>query len=52
MRCWDLNSQPSEHDSSHITIKPGPGPINILQHKFYTTLIFKHSDWRLKFVNQ
>ena len=22
------------------------------QHKFYATLIFKHSDWLLKFVNQ
>ena len=32
--------------------QPGPGPINILQHKFYTMLIFKHSDWILKFVNQ
>ena len=30
----------------------GPGPIDILQRKFYTTLIFKHSDWLLKFVNQ
>ena len=30
----------------------GPGPINILQRKFYATLIFKHSDWLLKNVNQ
>ena len=30
----------------------GTGPINILQRKFYTTLIFKQSDWLLKFVNQ
>ena len=32
--------------------RTGPGPINILQRKFYATLIFKQSDWLLKFVNQ
>ena len=34
------------------TNQSGPGPINILQRKFYATLIFKHSDWLLKFINQ
>ena len=31
---------------------PGPDPINILQCKFYATLIFKHSDWLLKCIIQ
>ena len=31
---------------------PEAGPIKILQRKFYTTLIFKHSDWLLKIFNQ
>ena len=32
--------------------QPGPGPISILQRKFFATLFFKHSDWLLKFINQ
>ena len=37
---------------SFVLYSPGTGPINILQCKFYATLIFKQSDWLLKFVNQ
>ena len=32
--------------------RSGPDPIKILQRKFYATLIFKRSDWLLKFFNQ
>ena len=35
-----------------IRLATGPGPISILQCKFYATLIFNHSDWLLKFINQ
>ena len=38
---WPLHTDLSQQQA-------GPGPTNILQHKFYT----KHSDWLLKFINQ
>ena len=31
-----------------MSLTPGPNAIKILQHKFYTTLFFKQSDWLLK----
>ena len=32
--------------------RPGTNPIKILQHKFYSTKFFKHSDWILNIFNQ
>ena len=36
-----MNSQPLEHESPPITTRPRPGPIKILQSKFYATLFIQ-----------
>ena len=33
-------------------IIPGAYPLNILQHKFYATIIFKHPDWLINLSSQ
>ena len=35
-----------------MKVESGLGPLKILQRKLYATLIFKRSDWLLKFINQ
>ena len=45
-------SKVADYSSPQFWCRSGPGPINILQCKFYAMLIFKQSDWLLKFVNQ
>ena len=39
-------------DWATIIPTSGTNPIKILQHKFYTTLIYKHLDWLINLRSQ